>query len=406
VTTLMPTQLRWVDRAPVDLHHFNLGWVFLAPPALDPGTLRSATERLLGQHPALRTAYRAEAGRWTATVQSADAEAVVSVAPLPNYGAEPESYQADVAAAQTSMDLAAGRVVRIVHFRFGEQPGRLLVLVHHLTVDGFSMGLVADALEAGLADRARPVSSVDPAGYVAAVETWLQSDQAEQDAADWRRLGWHLVQHPQAQSPGAGTLASIRIESRSLTAEQTGRLLASCRESGVNLSQAALAAIGRAVTAHFGLTGVSIDTYHHGRTVTPGDVDAIDTIGYVQNTFPVVVPATGSALGAVCAVPSRTFGFDALRYSGGLLGELPESRVRFNFRGQMARLDDRAGALLQPAPEDPAGMRSPRQRERYLLMWEGDLYDGCLELHLKYSAEQFGQQTVEALLEDAVRRLC
>ena len=54
-------------------------------------------------------------------------------------GAEPDSATATVPdAARRSLDPAAGAMVRVVWFDAGDAPGRLLLVLHHLVVDGVS----------------------------------------------------------------------------------------------------------------------------------------------------------------------------------------------------------------------------------------------------------------------------
>ena len=60
------------------------------------------------------------------------------------------ALEAAAAAAQGSLELSAGRLLRVVHFRMGESEGeRVLLIIHHLAVDGVSWRVLLEELEQG-----------------------------------------------------------------------------------------------------------------------------------------------------------------------------------------------------------------------------------------------------------------
>ncbi|MGW5685413.1 condensation domain-containing protein [Nonomuraea sp. NPDC003754] len=408
MTCLLPAQRRWVGNRPdADWHHFNLGWLFTVPAELTGEILVRAVERLLERNPALRTAYRVTPHGWRSQVLSPQAGTVMGRAELADYRGEAAALAEEIARAQTRMRPADGQVLHVVHFPFGDEPGRLLVIIHHLTLDGFSMGIVADELESALRGELEgPRRPATPADYVAAVEQWVRTEEAAADARRWRARPFDAVRMPPTDRDEPASLSTMRLAGIRLSAAETAVLARASRARGLRVSDVVLDAAAQAIMARWGLPAVGVDTYHVGRHLTPLNIDVVDTVGYLQNTFPIVFTARdGFDPADLRAVPERLFGFDALRHFTDELADLPKTTLRYNFRGQLGRLDERAGALLRSADEPLGPLRSQVQTERYTLMLEGDVVDRRLELHIKYSTGHYHPGTVRELLEEAVVRV-
>jgi hypothetical protein len=330
---------------------------------------------------------------------------VLRRAELPDYRGHADVLDEEIVRQQPTLRPQEGEVFRVVHFPFGDEPGRLLVTVHHLTLDGFSMGLVGAELDRALRDRPPGPLCATPADYDAATEKWAASEEAAKDADRWLGRPWDLVGNPPPDSRGDATLPTMRIDSAELEAGATRALTAACRAGGLRPSDVLLDAAAQAVMARWGLSAVAVDTYHIGRHLTPMGIDVIETIGYLQNTFPIVFVRRDRFDPAdIRAVPDRMFGFDALRFFSGRLDDVPPTTLRYNFRGHMGRLGRNPGVLLGEADEPIRRQRAQRQTEAYTLMLEGDVIDGRLVLHIKYSTGQYRRQTIAGLLADALDR--
>src|SRR5690606_5270915 len=85
--------------------------------------------------------------------------------------------------AQADLDPRAGRMLQVVWLDAGDEPGRLLVLVHHLAVDGVSWHVLGPDLRAAweAVRSGRPVR-LDPVGT--SFRHWAQ---ALREAAESRR---------------------------------------------------------------------------------------------------------------------------------------------------------------------------------------------------------------------------
>lgn len=402
---LLPAQARWIANAFASPDQFSLGEVYRIPdPAVDRHRIRAALEAVVARHEALRTAYR-----WTG---SGPGTAQVLPEPpddlLTTVTAVDAEVPALLAATHRRHHLASGRVTAATWLP--EQ--RLLhVALHHLTLDGYAVDLVADDLERELRGEPAGPPVAPPRDYAATLAAGRTALRGL--VARWREQDWAEVAPVPTDRDGPALLPSTATVSRPLAPVPSARLANRATERGVPLDLLVAAAAVVAIRERFGSPAVSVDMYHHNRAPElPGCPDLTGTVGYLQATYPVVLSGAvaddwlGPAVDTAARVPSQRYSFDALRF-GGHARELalPSSLVRLNFRARMGRHSDREGRWLRPAGVHPAGRRSPRQREPYRLMLEGDLTDEGLLFTIKYSRDLYRDETIIALADRTVALL-
>jgi amino acid adenylation domain-containing protein len=409
---LLPSQYRWLhDGAFVDPDHFCLNALFTTGAQVGTARLAEVADSLLLRHPALRTALLPDG---TVRLNGADGRATDAVQVVDLSGAAAEHRAGLVEAAlqrsQTSLSLAEGRVFRLLYVIVGDGTARLLLTVHHLVLDGVSMGLLVDDLETLLGGGRPSGTPTGPRAMGAALRDWLAGPQARLDAAAWV-AGVGEFSSPIPTRSGSGLLPSLRIHRFRPAAATVRRVTHDLPAAGVAAHDFVLGCLAGGLAEWTGSPVQGIDVYAHSRDVSVGDLDLSRTVAYVQSTFPMVVRWAGRGLRALraaltpgLALPERRYGFDALRYCSpdlaerALLQRCPRPVVRLNFRGHLLRMERRAeGALLRPAEESFGAQRSPRQGERYLLMIEGDIADDVLELSIKYSTDHWDEVEIAAL---------
>ncbi|MFH8337448.1 condensation domain-containing protein [Streptomyces sp. AM6-12] len=415
---LLPCQSRWISQTFTDPDHFGFVWVFDVPETtpdgdkVDADRIEAAVRRLSDRHEALRTRYlldgpdgpvaevlpRAPEGLF-ATVDTDDSRLA-------------EAFEEAVRGHR----LAEGRVFNALWL---PRQRYLQIAVHHLTLDGYALTMLADELEDALTghDPGRPAAQ--PRDLAADLAAWLASARADEDVARWAALGLPDVPPVPTDSDGPGTLSTSTAVTAGLDEQRTAALQTTAGRLGHPVGLLVLAAVARSVAERFDLPAVSVDTYHHGRDGVPGGHDITSALGYLQSTYPVVIrsgPRTSwqtDALADLTAVPSDTFGFDALRHAGHRLtadgadgpGTLRGSGIRLNFRSRMNQVNDRFGRWLRPADAAGGSRRSARQREPWVLNVEGDVVADRLVLTIRYSTDHYTEGTVRHLLDGATALL-
>ncbi|MFM0069415.1 condensation domain-containing protein, partial [Paraburkholderia aspalathi] len=159
---------------------------------LDEAALRRALDRIVARHEVLRTRFVAEDGQ---ARQQIDVATGMLLDVQDAWGASPIALEALAQAhAGEPFDLAHGPLIRGRLLRLGEQEYVLLVSMHHIIADGWSIGILTaelgalyEAFSQGQADPLPPLA-LQYADYAAWQREWLQGEQQQGQLAYWRAV--------------------------------------------------------------------------------------------------------------------------------------------------------------------------------------------------------------------------
>ncbi len=276
--------------------YFNQSVLLELRQALDPALLEQALRQLLLHHDALRLRFARTESGWQQTNAGPDDRPLLSCIDL---AALPEPQQAAAIEARAaelhaSLSLAEGPLVRAALFDLGpRRTARLLLVIHHLAVDGVSwrilladLELVCRQLLQDAAPQARleirdwrlngaqsPISNLQLPAKTTSFKQWAermaeyaQSNIVRQEQAYWRTLA------PVAPLPldahGHNDVASERVVSVALNAEETRALLQTVPEVyQTQIDHALLTALALAYAGWAGAHGLLVDLEGHGRRV-------------------------------------------------------------------------------------------------------------------------------------------
>ncbi len=191
---------------------YNIPTALRVRGALDPARLEASLRYLERRHESLRTTFPTRGGRAVQNIASADAGrgtlafAVVDLTHLALDRREEETLRLAVAEAIRPFDLATGPLGRVVLARLATLPAQenaLLLTVHHVISDGWSMGVfvrelaeVHSALVEGRAPDAKvmPPLPIQYADFAAWQREWLAGEVLERQIDYWRE---HLLGAPE-----------------------------------------------------------------------------------------------------------------------------------------------------------------------------------------------------------------
>ena len=138
--SLLPIQRDFFAQALPEPHHYNQA-VMVTVAAVQLPMLAQALQALTAHHDGLRSRFFRQADLWQSVIQAPDA-VTVPLDTLDLAHLSPEAQSAALATTvndwQASLNLAAGPLFRAVLVRLGTLGDRLLLLAHHLIVDGVS----------------------------------------------------------------------------------------------------------------------------------------------------------------------------------------------------------------------------------------------------------------------------
>src|SRR6185369_7918682 len=272
---------------------YNIPAALHLPGRVDRAVLAAALGKVARRHESLRTRCIAVDRELGEPVQVVDPPAPVPVpeidlAGLPAARRSEETHRLAREEALRPFDLARGPLLRTALVRLGEAEQLLLLTLHHVISDGWSLRVLARELsalyEAGLERRPSPLPelAIQYGDYAVWQRSWLRGEVLESELAYWRErlAGAPPILDLPLDRPRPAAL-SPRGGSRPVTVPPAvlGAVQALARRRGATLFMTVLAAFQALLARVGGAEDVSVGTPVAGR----GQMRAEGLIGVFVN---------------------------------------------------------------------------------------------------------------------------
>jgi non-ribosomal peptide synthase protein (TIGR01720 family) len=427
---LTPIQRWFFERNIPHLHHWNLSMLLEVGGGLDPELLKQAITHLLLHHDALRMRFERSEFDWL-QVNSVSPEPnpflLINLSQIPE-----ESRENEIVAAatemQASLNLVTGPLLRVAMFDLGpRQPQRLLMIAHHLVVDGISWRVLMEDLQtayqqlkAGQAVQLPP-KTTSYKHWAERLLEYAKSPLLEEEISYWlRRTRPNASPLPVDHKDGKNSAASARTLSVSLSAAQTERLLQ--QVSGafhVQINETLLTALSRAFSTWTNDDYIIVDLEGHGREELFPDVDISRTVGWFTTIFPVELdPSRGHTTSAALMrtrsqmrrIPHHGIGYGVFRYlcddsaGSAKLRALPKAEVSFNYLGQVDQT--LTGSFrFKPAREYSGPSRTNTGERAHLIDITARVVEGEFKATWTYSENLHDRATIDQLARSFIIEL-
>lgn len=413
-----------------ELHHWNQSFLLELQQGIEPMLLQQAIHCLLAHHDALRLRFRPKVDAWESFNAGVDQELPFTKFDFSDIVQEQKqaAIEAKAAELQASLDLSSNRLVQVALFDLGsDQNSRLLIIIHHLAVDGISWRILLSDLQTALEQLQRNEEINLPA-KTTSFKQWAEclQEYAHQKTLYSQLDYWCSESRKQVSSLPVDYVGGLNTVSTSKTlsvllneAETTALLQEVPAVYHTQVNDVLLTALAKTFAEWTGEQSLLVNLEGHGREDIFNDVDLSRTVGWFTTLFPVLLDLenssnVGDALKAIKeqlrSIPNRGFDYGVLRYLcsdttiTNTLATMPQAKVCFNYLGQFDQVLQES-SLFTIAPESSGETRSPLGNRRHLLEINGFVTGGCLQLDWIYSAAIHKQVTVSSLAQKFVQAL-
>ncbi len=429
---LTPIQHWFFEQSLLESHHWNQAFLLRAPHTLEFSLLEKAIYQLLIHHDALRLRFALENSEWHQMMTSFDEVVPVSRMDLSGLTKVEQkiAIQSTATELQASLDLSKGPLIRVALFERGSQEfSYLLIIIHHLAVDGVSWRILLEHLEVLYNQLSHnqviqlPPKTTSYKQWAHQLTEYAQSDKLQQELPFWLSMQKKQpsplpVDYPRGIEDN--TVSSTGIISVSLNVEETETILKQVPKTyHTQINDVLLTALSQAVSQWAGTSTLLVDLEGHGREVIFEDIDLLRTVGWFTTIFPVSLSLgstsnPGEMLKSIKEqlrrIPNRGIGYGLLRYlrkDTEILQELralPQAELSFNYLGQFDQ-------ILSPASpfkltnESYGPRRSLRGNRRHLLEIAGSIVGGKLQLNWVYCKNIHRKKTIESLAQGFMKAL-
>jgi len=414
---LTPIQHWFFSSARANPHHFNQAHHVELSAEPDLTALRTALDALVAHHDSLRLRFHEDAAGWHQEHAPHEPVDILDVHDLSGPADPAVAELAD--AAHAGFDLASPPLLRAVLFRFadGGRP-RLLLVAHHLVVDGVSWRLLLDDLDTAYHQALR-----GPVDLGAKTTSWQRWSTALTELVAGGGLDHELPYWQEASGDGdlptdlptdrAGGPAGLDAIEIALDTTDTDALLRGAPTAyRTRVNDVLLAALAWALTRWTGRDRVAVTLEGHGREDVL-DLDVSRTAGWFTTMFPVAVSVTDGDWRTVVrgvrkqlrALPGNGFGYGALRYLGTLDPPGPLPRLSFNYLGQFDSRAEEDGGLFGATLPAIGADHDPADTGQHLIDVVGEVNDGQLSFVWYYRTDHYARGTIETVAGDFAKAL-
>ncbi|MDJ0506232.1 MAG: amino acid adenylation domain-containing protein, partial [Nostocales cyanobacterium LE14-WE12] len=437
---LTPIQHWFFEQKLAEKHHFNQAFLLSIPSHFQPEILKKVFEQLIKHHDALRLRFRETESGWQQIHSSPTDSIAFSLIDLSTVPEREQQAAIENTANQLQASLnLSENLVQVAYFSLGSKLGaRLLIVIHHLVVDGVSWRILLEDLQTAyqLLNQGQtlqlPAKTTSFKDWSQRLTKLAQSEELKSELSYWlNNSNSSIPSLPVDYPEGVNTIASASQIVVSLNATETQALLQDVPQAyKTQINDVLLTALVLVLAKWTNSKSVLFNLEGHGREDIINGVDlGVDlsrTVGWFTTIFPVIIHLDsldnfsqipdnlGQILKAVKeqlrAIPNKGIGYGLLRYLKvdeeicQQLERVKEAEISFNYLGQFSQVFSQSSAI-QLAPESSGQTCSLQGERSQLLDINAIITHEKLQIDWTYSKNIHRQETVENLAQEFVETL-
>ncbi|MDK1288851.1 non-ribosomal peptide synthase/polyketide synthase [Pseudoalteromonas umbrosa] len=405
-----------------DWHHVNQAVMLKMSPNFDEQCLPMLIKALYQKHDALRLQFSESSGAWTGTYKALDdalINAAIDIREKPQGGWE--TLAAEASEIQASLKPDEGELTRVVYWSGNEdESGRLLIVVHHLAVDGVSWRILLDDLSL-LYTQWQAGNDLDLSGKTSSYQQWgaFLQEYAQSEELAKEQAYWHdVVNKPSVDLVGVqrklelGDLSDQGLSIGThfkLDRAATQYLLSTCQNSyRTHINETLLASLLLGVARWSGASSLRVDLEGHGREVLTDSIDLSQTVGWFTSIYPLHLSMESeSNIGQIInrvktayrTLPNNGIGYGLLQSlaQDPVLADAGTAPILFNYLGQFDQVLNE-NPIFSIADEGAGRSVSANRKRSHGLTLNGLVNDGCLEFELTADAQRYHAQAINGFM--------
>lgn len=409
-------------------HHWNQSVFLEVRQNLDFQILERVIKELLRHHDALRLRFQLSEKGWRQV--NVAPEEVVPVTKLDlseQSEAEQEKTIALVATElQASLNLSNDPLIKVAYFDLGKDKlARLLIIIHHLAVDGISWRILLEDLQTAYQQLGQgkkihlPAKTTAFKQWAEKLNEYARASALPSELEYWQNQTQRQITHLPTDFPEDGTVntvASAKTVSSLLSSEETQALLQEVPKAyQTQVNDVLLTALVRAYCQWTTNNALFLTLEGHGREDLFPDVNLSRTVGWFTTHFPILLSleptlSTENALKSIKEqlrrVPHNGVNYGVLKHlsQDSLLQTKSQPQLKFNYLGQFDRVFQDT-SLFQLADQTTDLNRSQQATRSHLLEIDGIVTNGQLRFNWTYSQNIHRSTTIESLAESFTEAL-
>ncbi|MDO6434613.1 amino acid adenylation domain-containing protein [Flavitalea sp. BT771] len=415
---LSPIQSYFFEHYTANRHHFNQSVLLRTQEDISEESLRAVLDKIVFHHDALRMVFWETPDGWMQENKGDEQGYSLEVIDYLDAAQVTEHCER----IQAGFDLENGPLFKAALFR-GDGEHRLLLVAHHLIMDGVSWRILLEDLSTLyrqyrdghamlLPPKTHSFSFWQENQVRYASSTELANEEPYWQAVEAQQVPPLVPERPE----GTNLVKNAASATFALDKTTTNKLLTQCYKAyRTEINDILLTALSLALSEVLSAKKVVIGMEGHGREAIGANIDISRTIGWFTTLHPLVLDLehTGDVIHQlinvkekVHRVPNKGIGYGILRY----LAQKEYRRtpdIIFNYLGDFGSGARSEGEkpLFQFTSEYRGREMSAEMPRIFPLRLSGFIAEGFLQLSLEYSDQQYSRTTIDTLLDACKRHL-
>jgi len=406
----LPIQKWFLEEKWSQIHYWNQGIVLDLPKEVTFEGVTTAFIYLVNHHPQLRARFhRNETNNWIQTInKKIDPEITTSFTTT-----LPTEIERIANSLHADLDINDGRVIKMAFISCQpEHCNKLVIVAHHLVVDGVSWRIIADDLTylfdqiLACQQLVLPQQAISYGQWAKCVAKYAISDELKKEIPYWQhQLRNTAPSVPYDFNKGASTVATSSKLTFDLTTEMTQSLLGPALLAyNTPINDLLLAALLLSCNNSVGSNHLFLMLEGHGREDLGNVLDVSRTVGWFTSEFPVYLEATSDQFSniATCiksvkeqlkTMPKKGIGYGIIKYLSDnpclQNADIDEPTMSFNYLGQFDSSSLSVGQCF-----------SDKNARKYDLEVEGQIINKQLVVEITYCQNRYDHKTIQLLSEN------
>ncbi len=400
-------------------NHWNQSVLLTVPKDLSLTKMRNAIRLLSQHHDLLRARFTRQGNTWKQFITPWDPLYDIKEVLLGTYV---DNWRQRLELAcdleQKSLDISSGDLLHMVHFKLPEQEhaDRLLIVCHHLIIDGVSWRIFLSDLMKAYRDAASFSRTHSYRQWRQVLSSRIAEFKRELSFWQQQCLPTNTDLHCDVSLPNTIT-DEQKVVCKLSTKETENLIYKTPLAYNSNVEQAILTATLIALSEWIDSENIRIDMEGHGRNGHADQLDLSNTLGWFTAIYPVrfssiqihdIIETLKSVKEQIKSVPQGGVGYGVLKYLSGdscIIRQLTHednAPISFNYMGQVRTDED---SEFDIATESPGLGNDPRQKRSHILAIGGIIKNERLNLHCHYNEKLHSRQEIQKMLDNTTQIL-
>ncbi|MEC1022070.1 bacitracin non-ribosomal peptide synthetase BacA [Bacillus paralicheniformis] len=411
-TELLPIQKRYFTNNKEELDHFNQSFMLFRKDGYDENIVRTAFNKILEQHDALRMIYEEKGGDFIQYNRGYRENLfdldVYDVRGLDNQAEKVFELATGI---QKRSSIRKGKLVHLGIFR-ADEGDHLLIAIHHLVVDGVSWRILFEdfetlylqALKGEPLDIGYKTDSYQE--FARQLKKYAQSRRLLKEREYWQKALAADVPFIPAEKLERDTFEHSTTLSIRIGPDVTAKLLRNANKAyNTEINDLLLTALIAAVRDITGENKLKVMMEGHGREDILDGVDITRTIGWFTTVYPVFIDLGEEkeisqnikmVKETLRKIPNKGIGYGVLKYMTEELQKIQtQAPLSFNYFGEMK--NDMNRKVFSQSPFSPGESIGGKIVRHCAIDMNAISLNGELIIYTTFNQDQYQTNTIEQL---------